>query len=169
MLGRGTVFTIFFVVTIAIFLFLSQGYPEKARLFPQIVLIPTLILCMLQLILDLSPKARRWYEGHIESDLFKEAKKRSKKGSSSKKEESRINPKRELTGFSWLISLMVLIYLLGFKIAIPIFALIFFWVHSINWVKTLIITAAVWFFVYLLFDWYLRIPFSKGLLFDIFS
>lgn len=157
-------FTLLFLIIALLFLSASFTLHYRAKLVPLIILIPMIVLCAMQLVMDLFPKMQARYESTIQVDLFKDIGQRrapSRGSGDSAKADIR---RREWKIFGWLAGLTAGIYLFGFESGIPVFLILFFRSHAIGWTRSLLTTALTWMFIHYVFAWYLHTPFPKGLL-----
>ena len=161
-LNDRTLFTLGVFAVVLVFLVLSLDYQPRARLVPLIIAIPTLLLTLLQLLIDMIPAVGRRFSFLQEYDLFGIDTGRAVAPS----EESRSSGtvfRRELNFAAWLLLLMALIYFLGYLVAIPLFLVLFLRLRSSeSWFMTLSITAVTWAFVYLVFIVVMGAPLHEG-------
>lgn len=157
-----TLFTLGVFVLVLVFLVLSLDYQPRARLVPLIIAVPTLLLTLLQLLIDMVPAVARRFSFLQEYDLFgidtaRAAETAGENGSSV------AVYGRELGFAAWLLLLMALIYFLGYLTAIPLFLILFLRLRSSeSWFMTLAITAATWAFVYGVFIVVMGAPLHPG-------
>jgi len=129
----------------------AHDWTFKAALFPVMTGIPLLVLALAQLLLDLRgrPQTR---EGPImdlqqTSDVPAELARR-----------------RTLAIFAWMAGFIVLVLLLGFSLAVPVFAFSYLKFQSAVGLRTSILVAAgAWTFFYVLFERVLQLQFEAGL------
>jgi hypothetical protein len=152
-------FTIFLMFYILILLFMTSGYDQKSAIFPILVCSGTLLLGLLSLATELLPKLSRL----TETNLFEVGVGREKaRGSSTEGIDFR-NFLR--TGF-WLVLLLLLVFLVGFLISLPIwiFCYIFFQGKR-PWGYALLTAFVLWIFVYGFFVEIMALEFFKGIIF----
>ena len=158
-LNDRTLFTFGVFVVVLAFLVLSLNYQPRARLVPLIIAVPTLLLTLFQLSIDMIPAVSRRFSFFQEYDLFGIDAGRAA-------EESRPAGnvfRRELSFASWLLLLMALIYFLGYLVTIPLFLILFMRFRSSeSWRMTLSITAVTWAFVYVVFIVIMGAPLHEG-------
>jgi hypothetical protein len=112
-------------------------WPLKAALFPLVTGVPLLLLALLQVVLQLRAP---------EAPLIEER-------------------RRTLTTFGWMGGFIILVVLVGFPIAVPVF--VFFYLAtqaSAGWMRSMVLSAVAWVFFHGLFERVLRFPFDSGLL-----
>ena len=161
-LNDRTLFTLAVFALVLVFLVLSLDYQPRARLVPLIIAVPTLLLTLLQLLIDMVPAVSRRFSFLQEYDLFGFDTGRAAEPS----EKTGPSPnvyRRELNFASWLLLLMALIYFLGYLVAIPLFLILFLRLRSSeSWLMTLSITAVTWAFVYVVFIVIMGAPLHQG-------
>jgi hypothetical protein len=76
--------------------------------------------------------------------------------------------KRTIAIIIWTLGFLVLIILVGFPLAVPIFVLAYLKVAGREaWALTMVLTAVSWVFMEGLFNRFLHLPFSEGLIFGL--
>jgi hypothetical protein len=112
-------------------------WPPKAALFPLVMGIPLLVLALAQLVVDLrDPPAA-----------------------------SPAGQRRALRTFAWMAAFIILVLLLGFPIAVPVFVLAYLLLASREgWLLSATLAAAAWGAFHLLFQRLLHFPFEGGLI-----
>jgi hypothetical protein len=76
--------------------------------------------------------------------------------------------KRTIAIVVWTLGFLVLIILVGFPLAVPIFVLAYLKVAGREaWALTVVLTAVSWVFMEGLFNRFLHLPFSEGLIFGL--
>lgn len=149
------VFALCLVVVLALALWQSRNFNIRAGLFPWAIGFPLLGLSILQFIREFRGKTGVGPRGqHI-------------------KEEGQELPadvvnRRTRDMFGWILIYFLAIWFLGFPIggALCCFIQLKFGSKE-KWPITLILTAGLWAFVYLLFDRVLHVPFPAGYLFEV--
>jgi len=167
-LRAGTVFTLLLLSFVLILFIFTLDLGRVARLVPLKVVVPTLVLLVVQLVLELVPKL---------AQRFKRFEKLRFDKSEQLQEKTRIHSpvsvtensrgKRELHMFAWILSLPVFIYFFGFLIAIPMFMLFYLrWRSGERWLFSILMTAGMWGLLYGVFVIALRTHFYEGLLWN---
>lgn len=124
-------------------------YPEGARFQPLIIGIPAIALCVLQLVLDLRARAAT-QTSTTETDASRE---------------KPLSPRRELRAWSWFLSLIGGVLLLGFWMTIPIFLVAFLRYEArCDWPRSAGLGIAAAAALYLLFGLVLRSSLHEGFL-----
>jgi Tripartite tricarboxylate transporter TctB family len=146
------VFLIFFIV----FVYQAQDWRLQARLYPLAIGIPMLILAIIQVILDLrGVKAKETSDGApVDFQL-------------SQNIDPVLARKRAINIFSWIFGFFLLIWLLGFPIAIAAMMFGYLKIQSKEpWVLSIVLTAVGWICFWVLFVWLLNLPFPQGLILE---
>ena len=139
------------LAALAVFAIVSaSSWPLKARLFPLVTAIPLLVLALVQVFLDLrrGPETADGASGDIAlSTGIPPA----------------IARRRVWLTFAWMTAFVALVFLVGFPLAVPIFAFSYLMFRSAEgfW-RSLALTAAAWGFFHGLFERVLRLPFGGG-------
>ena len=148
---------LFLLIFISILFFMTLGYKPRTRLVPLIVIIPTLILGLVVLAGEIFPRIRKMFEvdlfhmgGALEEDEF---------------EPKWSEGKGFLIIFSWFLLLSLLIFLVGFLIAVPICVFLFIkYCGKRTWSKSLILPAVIGIFLYCFFNVFMRIELFNGMI-----
>ncbi|MBK7993938.1 MAG: hypothetical protein IPK14_11110 [Blastocatellia bacterium] len=158
-LREKAILTFIITVFVLLFLFSTITLSPTARLVPLAILIPTLLILIFQLILDFSPKLSEYYKKYDRVDLFN-----VKRRKYTDKEILNHLYKEEIKIFSYLLLLIISIYLLGVLITLPsyIFLYLRFGVQEKTKIAT-IISVAIFSLLYFVFIWLLKINFYSGL------
>lgn len=148
-------FTIFLLVVMLAMTFLSLGFSSGSRMLPMIAGIASLVLLAFLMLMSLSPGVASWY-----SKLEQHALVKSEKMNLEEK-------KREIGIVVWFLGCLILIYLIGFLIAMPLFLFLFLkWRAGESWVLSIVVPAAVTAVVYFAFIFILRVPLHAGIFFE---
>jgi hypothetical protein len=125
-------------------------WPFKAALFPLAVGMPLAALAVAQLVLDLrgrgepeaGPAVDLQFGGDVPDDVAR---------------------RRAAALFAWIAGFVVLVWLVGFPTAVPVFMVSYLLLQSAaDWRVAAGLTAAAWAFFYGVFQWALRLPFEPG-------
>ena len=96
--------------------------------------------------------------------------KQAKEGTEAEAKEAEVGAgselRRHMFVFAWLAGLVLAVYVLGFLIGIALFAFSYLRLHSVSWLKSTIMAAAVVTFVYFLFAVALKVDLFPGLIFS---
>jgi hypothetical protein len=148
---KGQVLFCFFLVAISGFaIFSALGWSFKTKLFPLSVSIPLLILATAQLLLTLYGKEETNNGGTMDIEF-------------SKNVPAEVARRRTVGVFCWIVSFILLVYLLGFPVTVPLFIFLFLKFQSeVSWLHSVTITAITWLCFYLLFQKLVHIQFEAG-------
>jgi len=151
--NKGRVlFCVFLIAVAAYAVWAAVGWTFKAKLFPLTVSIPLMVLAAIQLVAEIFGKAdtgdRQAMDFEFASDVAPELARR-----------------RAIGAFLWVGGFILLVYLLGFPWAVPVFVFSNLHLQSrIGLPVSAALTAATWLFFYGLFQRLLHLPFEDGLI-----
>ena len=149
-ISAASVFSLFLAAVAAYAVVSASAWPVKAALFPMVMGIPLLVLALVQLILDLRGKT-----GPAEGPAMDLA--------PSADVAPEIARRRTIAIFAWMAAFIVLVLLVGFPLAVPLFMFSYLMLQSAaGWWRSLALTAAAWGFFYGLFERLLHFPFGAG-------
>ena len=152
----AALFSLVVLIFFCVFVYEAKDWRMQARLYPWAIGIPMLICAIVQLILDLKGvKAKESSDGApmdfqfaVQTDVSPEQVKR-----------------RTITMFAWLFGFFVMIWLLGYVIAIPVMVFSYLKFQSNeSWMTSTTLTVIAFVFFYSLFVKLLTLPFPEGLL-----
>ncbi|MBI2360318.1 MAG: tripartite tricarboxylate transporter TctB family protein [Deltaproteobacteria bacterium] len=116
-------------------LYASLHWPLRAALFPRVIGIPLLLLALAEMLLSVLREEKE-REGHaVDFELTTDV-------------DPVVARKRTLAILAWTVGFLVLIVLIGFPIAVPLF--VFLYLRTAGkegWVLTILITALSWLFM----------------------
>jgi putative tricarboxylic transport membrane protein len=149
--GPHVLFTAAILGVLALALWQSGNFGIRAGLFPWVIGIPTLALAIWQFIKDL---------------------RRPKTVAQEVKDRPAVPPEvarqRTVAIIGWIVGCLILIWLLGFSLAVPLMILLYLKLAGREgWPLTLTITICAWLFFYALFERTLNVPFPDGYLFTL--
>jgi hypothetical protein len=151
----AVVFALCLVVILAAALWQSRTFNVRAGLFPWVVGFPMFAFSLVQLTRELRGKAV--VQSHAKSDDEEES------------EMPREVVNRRTAGmFGWIVGYFVAIWLLGFPVGGSLCSFLQLKFGSKEkWFMTIILTAGLWAFIYVLFQRLLHVPFPDGYLFEL--
>ena len=159
-------FTLALLAFAAVILYATAGLSEVGRLVPLSVLIPTLVLLLVQLCLDLAPGFAQKHPLLEQKDVFGIEQMRliaSEEAANSVTSRGR----RELSVFAWVAFVPAVMYLLGSLIALPLFLLLYLKVRSKEgWVLSVGMAVAMFGFLYGVFVAVLSVRLHEGWLWN---
>ncbi|MBI3651087.1 MAG: tripartite tricarboxylate transporter TctB family protein [Acidobacteria bacterium] len=127
----------------------TLGLGRVARMVPLAVVLPTLLLLLVQLLMDMRPGLAQAYRRWEQKDLFQVEPLRKQASQQMEKEDmERRQGDRERQAFFWLLAMLALLYFLGFLVALPLYTLWYLRQHSEGWLKPMVIAAGIAGFVY---------------------
>jgi putative tricarboxylic transport membrane protein len=147
------------------YVIVAWGYPPAAGLVPLTFGVAALAIAAVQLAGHfLVPLRRFTHPVRVASLLAHEG--NSGESESPNGPPTSVADRRELMAIAWAIALVLVIYLFGYAIALPLFMLAYFtFGYPTNWKVTVLSTAAVWFLTYAVIERGLGVHLSGGLLF----
>jgi hypothetical protein len=151
-ISAASVFSLFLAAVAAFAVVSASAWPFKAALFPLVMGIPLLVLALVQIVLDLQGRTDP-AEGPA-MDLAPSA-----------EVAPEIARRRTIAIFAWMAGFIVLVLLVGFPLAVPLFTFSYLMLQSAaGWWRSIALTAAAWGFFYGLFERLLHFPFGSGLI-----
>jgi hypothetical protein len=143
-------FGLFLIIVGAYAVHSALGWSFKTALFPLSVSIPLIILTAAQLLLDLFGKAETAGGPAIDLELAADV-------------PSDVAWRRVVAIFFWVAGFILLVFLLGFPIAVPLFILCYLRLQSHeSWWLSLSLTAVAWGFFYGVFEQLIHLRFEEG-------
>jgi hypothetical protein len=138
-------------------LYASWSWPFRTALFPRIIALSILLLALIELALSVW-RIEGEREGHAVDFQFTDT------------VEPALARKRTITIIIWTLGFLVLILLIGFPLAVPIFVLAYLRIAGREpWTLAIVLTALSWVFMEGLFNRFLHIPFAEGWIFGLWS
>jgi hypothetical protein len=145
-------FGLFLIVVGAYAVHSALGWSFKTALFPLSVSIPLIILTAAQLLLDLFGKAETAGGPAIDLELAADV-------------PPDVARRRVIGIFFWVAGFILLVFLLGFPIAVPLFILCYLTLQSHeSWWLSLSLTTFAWGFFYGVFERLIHLRLVVGLL-----
>ena len=145
-------FCIFLIGVAAYAIRAASGWTFKAQLFPLTVGIPLLILVAVQLVMEILGKAETTAGPAVDLEFSADV-------------PAEVARRRVIGAFLWVAGFILLVYLLGFPLAVPIFMLAYLSTQSqVGLPLSLALTAVTWLFFYGLFQRLIHLPFEDGLI-----
>lgn len=154
----AVIFNIFLVLVFAAVIIVSLGYSYRARLTPLVIGIPGLLVTVITLFFELKKSIIK----HDPSDEEQSA-------AALEKSKNKEKVRKEIIALSWLAGLFILIYVVGFIIAIPIYLFLYLKVKSDEkLVFSSLFSLITWGALYVFFVLILHIPLYPGIIIDKF-
>ena len=118
------------------------NYRFNTMLFPYIIGIPTVILCIIQIIEGMKKERESSEGGEVKNDK-----------------------RNYLRASAWIAGFIVALYSIGYVLAIPLFLVIYLKLHGERWLLTIIVSGVVLGIIWGTFALWLRVPLHQGVLF----
>lgn len=143
-------FGTFIILVSGYAIFAASRWSFKTGFFPLAVAIPLLLLTLLHSYLELfgAPETNRGpaVEAEFSNEVAPEVARR-----------------RVIIIFSWMAGFILLVYLLGFPLTVPLFVFFYLRIQSrVGWKQSILLTAITWVLFYGLFQRLVRIQFEAG-------
>jgi hypothetical protein len=153
MKNQGHIITSIFLLAIAGYaIYFASGWSFKTGFFPLAIAIPLAILALAHLLLVLFDAPEQVGGVAVEAEFSNDA-------------SPEIARRRATSVFGWIGAFIVLVYLVGFPVAVPLFMLFYLKLQSaVDWFRSLLLTVITWGFFYLVFQRLIHLPFESGLL-----
>lgn len=143
-------FSLMLMAVAAYALFKARHWSFKAALFPFAVGIPLFILAGTQLVLEFFGGEDDIGGPAVELELSTDV-------------DPAVARRRIFGILAWIAGFIVLVFLVGFPVAVPLFIFLYLILQSqIGWGLSLTLTATAWLCFYGLFQWLLHLPFEDG-------
>ena len=128
----------------------ARHWSFKAALFPLAIAIPLFVLAGTQLILELFGGQEITSGPTVELEFSSEV-------------DPAVARKRIAAILAWIAGFILLVFLVGFPIAVPVFIFSFLGLQSrVGWRLSFALTAIAWGIFYFLFQWLLNVQFEAG-------
>jgi len=137
-------------------LYASLYWPFRTALFPRVIGIPLFFLAMAEMALSLRPSEKKEPGQAIDFQFTTDI-------------DPALARRRTVMIFSWILGFLLLILLVGFPLAVPLFVFLYLKVAGEGWLLSGVMTALSWLFMEGLFDWLLHLPFAQGWLFSLWG
>jgi hypothetical protein len=150
---KSRVFFCLFLVAIGSYaVFAASGWTFKAKLFPLSVSIPLIVLVATELVLQLFGKKETTGGPAADLDFTADV-------------PPEVARQRVIGTFLWIAGFILLVYLVGFPVAVPVFIFSYLKLHSrVDWRLSCALTGVTWLFFYSVFQWLLHLRFEEGLI-----
>jgi hypothetical protein len=131
-------------------IFVASRWSFKTGFFPLAVAIPLLALTIIHFYLELFGAPETSRGPAVEAEFSNEV-------------APEIARRRIITIFSWMAGFILLVYLLGFPLTVPLFVFFYLKIQSrVGWTQSILLTAITWALFYALFQRLVRIQFEAG-------
>jgi hypothetical protein len=126
----------------------SFKYPFEARLFPWVVGIPAALVMLVQTLTEFSGKESATQE---EGDLS---------------EQEGSDPRAYASIIAWMIGFLIMIYVLGFLVGIPLFVFLYLKTKGLGWFRSLALAVGLIIAIYGIFFLGMEMRLYPGLIFS---
>jgi tripartite tricarboxylate transporter TctB family protein len=145
-------FCLFLIGVAAYAVWAAVGWTFKAKLFPLTVSIPLIILAVTQLLIEIFGKGESAEGPAVDLEFSADV-------------PSEVARRRAIGAFLWVAGFILLVYLLGFPLAVPIFMFGYLSTQSrIGFLLSFGLTVTTWLFFYGLFQRLIHLSFEDGLI-----
>jgi len=149
-----TLLTLFFIVLFAYAVYAAWDMPREAKLYPWAVGIVGLVLLAFQLVREIMPSEKaNSRETGVDMDFTDE-------------EASAEGKRRALELFGWLYGFALLLWLIGFYISIPLMVFAYMLRHRESLVLTISLPTATGLATWIVFGYFLHLPFPPGIVIE---
>jgi len=177
----NSIMTVLLLAIFSVMVFISSGYPPGARFMTFVVGIPAIVLCLLQLGLDMREWRHVPASGDNRSDFEKAEEEVSRMvghqlhfdvshellAGGDTKLDPRTMLRREIIVWGYFLGLIAGIILFGFHIAVPVFLITFLLLQAkASWRMTLSLTALATVALFVVFERLLRMSLHSGFVTD---
>jgi hypothetical protein len=145
-----------------VMVFELERYSSDARLFPLLVGIPLVLMLIVQILLLVLPDKFTPSSGGVFSDMTSSFNEDTDEQASITRG---VKIQRETTMVFWIISAILMIWLFGMVVSIPIFVFAFKFVYSKNLLSSTIVAGVVYALIDIIFIRLLNFIFWEGLIF----
>ena len=150
---KGNLFFSLFLLAIAGYaVFSASHWSFKTGFFPLAVAIPLIILVLLHLVLEILGGTEKSTGPAVEAEFANDV-------------PPEVARRRVVETFSWIAGFILLVFLVGFPAAVPLFVVSYLTMQSrIGWLQSIVLTAATWGFFYYVFQRLLNLQFEAGVI-----
>ena len=145
-------FGTFLILVSGYAIFAASHWSFKTGFFPLAVAIPLLGLTLLHFYLELFGAPEKRQGPAVEAEFSNQV-------------PPEVARRRVITIFSWMAGFILLVYLVGFPLTVPLFVLFYLKIQSrLAWTQSILLTAITWLLFYALFQRLVRIQFEAGII-----
>ena len=149
-----TILTLFFIILFAYVVYAAWDMPTEAKLYPWVIGIIALALLAYQFVREIMPSAEdNSRETGVDMDFTDE-------------EASKEGKRRALELFGWLYGFALLLWLIGFYIAIPLMVFAYMLRHRESLVLTISLPTGTGLLTWIVFGYFLHLPFPPGIILE---
>jgi putative tricarboxylic transport membrane protein len=145
-------FSLFLIGIAGYAAFSAWNWSFKTGFFPLSLAIPLIILVVVHLVLEAVVGSEKTSGPAVETEFANEV-------------PPEVARRRVVEIFSWIAGFILLVFLLGFPAAVPLFMISYLTMQSrIGWLQSITLTAGAWGFFYFLFQRLLNLQFEAGVI-----
>ena len=149
-----TLLTLFFIILFSYTVYAAWDMPREAKLYPWTIGLVALTLLGYQLVREIMPSENGdSRETGVDIDFTDE-------------EASKEGKRRALELFGWLYGFALLLWLIGFYIAVPLMVLAYMLRHKESLVLTISLPVGTGTVTWLVFGYFLHLPFPPGIILE---
>jgi len=146
----NVIFSLFLMAVAGYVIYTASHWSFKTGFFPLAAAIPLMLLALLHLALQLLGPAEAIGERAAEAEFSNELPREMLRH-------------RAIATFLWIAGFVLLVYLLSFPIAVPLFIFLYLKFQSdVNWLRSVALTAITWIFYHALFERLINLRFEPG-------
>jgi putative tricarboxylic transport membrane protein len=146
------VFSVFLILVGGYVIYSASQWSFKTGFFPLAVAIPLVILALLHLVLQLFGAPETAGGPAVEAEFSNEV-------------APEVARRRVVAIFSWIAGFILLVYLVGFPLAVPLFIFLYLKLQSReSWFFSVALTGIAWGCFYMLFQRVVQLQFEDGLI-----
>jgi hypothetical protein len=145
-------FSLFLIAVAGYAAFSAWHWSFKTGFFPLSLAIPLIILVVVHLVLEVVGGSEKTSGPAVETEFANDV-------------PPEVARRRVVEIFSWIAGFILLVFLLGFPAAVPLFIFSYLKMQSrIGWLHSINLTAGAWGFFYFLFQRLLNLQFEAGVI-----
>lgn len=149
-----------------IFVIIASSYDRQTRMFPLIIGVPGLILCVILFSSYYIPAVNKRLTTIKQKEFFKAHDKEEQEDDEKKKKEFKNTFLKELNITIWIIGFLITVYMLGFMTTIPLFTFLFLkFREKENLIISILFSTSSWVVIYIMFIVILKAQLYGGILF----
>lgn len=160
------IFSLFLLLMFLTSVIIAISYDRQTRMFPLIIGVPGLILCVILFSSYYIPTVSKRLTTIKQKEFFKANDKEEQEDDEKKKKEFKKVSLKELNITIWIIGLLIIIYILGFMITIPLFIFLFLkFREKENLIISILFSVSSWVVIYIMFILILKAQLYGGIFF----
>lgn len=145
-------FSVFLILVAGYAVYSASFWSFKTGFFPLAIGIPLIILALAHVLLEIVGAPEKAGGPVVEAEFANEV-------------PPEVARRRVIEVFSWIAGFILLVFLLGFPVAVPLFMLSYLRLQSgTGWWQSVALTAAAWGFFYGVFERLVRLQFEPGVI-----